>query len=177
MAEFVGVTHFVHLAYDSVYGVNSLKQQALMFDRIAIANLSVYLKDRKRFAERMRTTANDIDWLLEQEIIFEAEEPLRGIEVATSEESELYHILTHANWDLTTRMERKKRKTEKQKDKFINQAQLAGDVETRMLSLLLRQNCNLEAYPVASESLAPLPTEATKSEVVEIILKKLPYSR
>lgn len=174
MSEFIGVTHITNLSYWGVLGVDPFKQQALMFDKIAVANLRILLKNREIFRDGIETYFRDIDWLIEREIVVEAEKLLKEKQLVPSLEAELYHGLTHIQNELLTRMERRKRRTSKQRNKFINLAQAAGEDEARMLSLLIRQSCNLEAYPVSSKYPSVLAEQAVKSEVVEIILKKLP---
>lgn len=169
MSEFMGVTHLVNLMHQEVYGRDLLKQEALIFDKLVIANLRVFLGNRKTFKEYLK----DIDWLMEQEIVVGAEELLEGKQLVLSLESEIYHQLTHLQFELVKRLERRKRKKEKQKTNFISMTEKASDDEARWLSLLLRQSLNLEAYPVTTQNPVP-PVRSTKGDVVEIILKKLP---
>jgi len=174
MPGLIGVTHLINLSNWFVFGRNPLKQQALMFDKIAIANLYILLNNRKHFRKELNTYYRDIDWLLEREIVVEAEKLLDRRELVRTEVSDIYHELTHLQHELLKRMERQKRRSAKKQDEFINFSNETGETEARFLSLLIRQSLTLEAYPVISKYPTPLSTQANKSEVLEIVLKRLP---
>jgi hypothetical protein len=174
MSEFVGVTHFINLSQQTIYGGNPLKQQALMFDKIAIANLYVLLRNRREFIKELNTDFRDIDWLLEQGVVVEAEKLLEGKKLVRTVVSDLYHELTHLQHELLRQMEKKKRNTDKKRARFINFSAETGETEARFLSLLIRQSLNLEAYPIINKYPSPLVSQTNKSEVLEIVLKKLP---
>jgi hypothetical protein len=145
-----------------------------MFDKIAIASLYALLRNPGYFGEEIEVDFKDIDWLIEHGVVVEAEKLLEGKELITSPESEIFHGLTHLQNELLRRKEKKKRRTNRQKDEFLALAREAADSEARMLSILIRQSCNLEAYPVASKYPTVVAPQADKSEVLEIVLHKLP---
>src|SRR5882762_1525365 len=64
-AEFVGVTEGWLLPSDA------LKQQALMFDRLAVVYLSQALKSLRSGAHPRPELAAEIDWLVDQRLLYE----------------------------------------------------------------------------------------------------------
>jgi len=176
MRELVGVIHLTE-----VYDTASIKQEALLFDRIAVMDFqSTVPRMREQVHPRMDDYFDTLEWLFDEGIIFEPEK------VALDE-----NILANPDYQrfskLTTEYAAQIRKladlveqvTVEPEDEFIpvdaSPIFLGLQYYVRLNSILLREKKGIDAYPVIHRHLQSIDIpQATKSDVVQIVLNALP---
>lgn len=172
--EFIGVKSFNELIQASLEGQQILKREALLFDRIGFPALNRYTKNKMFLREGLRDNIRDFNWLHAKGIIFDADELLRSKPLIFTEESEFYHQAYHAHFDILQKMERKKRKTDKQRTEFLALTSQTFRIDSILTSINLRNNFELDAYPVYYESFILPELNTSNRNVVQIVLKSLP---
>ncbi|HEY9286167.1 MAG TPA: hypothetical protein VIP46_22135 [Pyrinomonadaceae bacterium] len=180
MREFIGVK--------SLIGVNdtaSIKQEALMFDRIAVPNYSVIAPMLRRGScPAMADYYDDLDWLFEEGIIFEPgniskDESVLAEEVLASEEYRNYSELMHEHASgmrrLADHIESLAGKSDEPVPVDITSFLLAPQYQVQCISLLLRKVKQVDAYPILPCYCHFIEGEhVKKKEVVQITLGTLP---
>jgi hypothetical protein len=163
----------------------SLKREALLFDRIAIPNLYALLSIANR---KPSYFAKELEWLIEKEIIFEPD-------VFSSDERLKSNRQFHKYFDLAEEasskamamalirmMEKEKNKTrdsENKDEEIDDELKLVlstySDYEARYASIYLRERFQMPAYPIILTWEDQLrKTKAQKSDVIQVVLKHLP---
>jgi hypothetical protein len=171
--EFVGVKSFQELLTASLEGDKILKREALLFDKIGIPAITGSVKDRT-FKDSFRDNWRDLKWLLNRGIVFDPIEMLRSKQLVITEEAEIYHQAYHEHFDILRKMERRPRRTSKQKDKFIALSTRTFRIDSLLMSTHLRHTCGLDAYPVFYQSSLFPELNVAAQDVVQIVLNALP---
>jgi hypothetical protein len=196
MREFVAVTHPIF-----AFNTGALKQQALMFHRIAVPTLSGVLSADHEDTKHIR---RNLEWLIEAGIVFEPaqskvkvsspdhettldllrEDGKRLIEVLFG-----FHMeeLEAARGDATKIAEvQKKIQVDRlnlafhgavfEADRLVGHVTSLATNLTRLFSIELREANQLDAYPILPDQSASLETNhrCTKHDVVKIVLAALP---
>jgi len=195
MRESVGVNSF----RDFISPV-LLKREALMFQRIAIPFWRTVIERFKQSLDEPPDLIKELEWLYEQEIVFEPEEILSDERILSDEEYKLYENLEDEILkkleplrselrflDQDLMMVEKdvpsgdlvyKLLVDKKNYLEANIKELwskAGDMEKRRLCVSLRKWRNIDAIPLASNTL-PLNIErqSSRSDVIQVVLNALP---
>ncbi len=177
MREFVGVKHLIGIP-DTAW----IKQEALMFDRVAVPDYHVVAPMlRKGSCPNVYDYYDDLDWLLEQGIIFEPEKvsPSEGLinnpEFQHCAKALLAH---HGEFSkLPGLLEKGVEGHEDAVSSAVNSFFLSNYYYVRYVALLLREMKQMDAYPIFTMPCGCSPIEetvASKKEVIEISLKSLP---
>lgn len=177
MPNLVGVISFTHL-----FNPQSIKRQALIFDQLAIPGCHVLEK-----AELLREMARDYEWLLDQGIIVDPGKPDRDLwwtvlsryandpvmrqlvqlEHGVKDTSEMAEVLAALGIAPETEAFR-------MYETFL-ELHWHSEFTLRPISTLLREQENMDAYPVFLVRPAYLNNApAGKDDVVEIVLNALP---
>lgn len=168
-----------------LYGGSSLKQAALIFDRIAVLGLNFALalvadpRAREALRLRPRPGFNDLLWLIEQGIIFDLETVLPDDAVIENAESKKYQDLRQEQLERMNSVFHDM--PDDRNDVFARLAQhtkhadKADEYLLRSLCVELRELCKMEAYPIMPDGISPFEqSNAPKSDVVQIVLHALP---
>jgi hypothetical protein len=177
MKEFVGVKHLIGVP-DTAF----IKQEALMFDRIAVVDYShIAPMLRESSCPAMYDYYDDLDWLLEQGIIFEPEEisPTKELKEDT-EYQECMKLFDKHLKEVNKLPELIKNGIKGREEEVASAGYsffLLNYYSVRRMTILLRAIKHMDAYPIFALpcGCSPFePTEASKNEAVEISLKALP---
>jgi len=177
MKEFIGVKHLM-----GVHDTATIKQEALMFDSIAVVHYSIFAPMlRKGSCPTMYNYYDDLDWLLEQGIIFEPENITPNDELLRDEEfqrcANLYDEHFNEFKKLPDLLEGGIDGNEEAAASAVSSLFLFNYYDVRRTAMLLREVRRIDAYPIFTMPCGCSPfesTEANKNEVVEISLKALP---
>ncbi len=183
--EFVGVKSM----FDAV-GPSSLKQDALMFKRIAIPDTLVSISELSRIAETfsghgkelLTTALSELEFLLEKGIVFEpkwldptaweGENSLDTMLIDNEQYKESRELeITNTNEGL--------RRREMNREEADGHMILAHFSRIRRICVQLRESDHLDAYPSLSPDLAMIYSslntqQSNKNDVVQIALNALP---
>jgi hypothetical protein len=162
-----------------------LKQEALIFNRIAVIGLNfgldVVSDPHAREALRLppKPELYDLLWLIEQGIVFDAEDVLPDSALIESEEFKRYENLqqeqlekmntvlsSHAvdRNDVFTRLAKRAQHADKAEEYYL-----------RSTCVQLRELCNIEAYPILWNELnVSEDSPAERSDLIQIVLKAIP---
>jgi hypothetical protein len=176
MNEFVGVKHLIGVP-DTAW----IKQEALMFDRVAVPDYHVIAPMlRKGSCPKVYDYYDDLDWLVDQGIIFEPEN------IAPSEallnNPEFQHcvkaLLEH-NAEFSKLPSLIENTTEGSEDAIssaLNSFLLTNYYHVRYVAFLLREMKQMDACPVFTFpcGCSPISGTANTNEVVEITIRALP---
>ena len=197
MREFIAVAHPIFLL-----DAGALKQQALMFDRIAIPTLS---DSHPANHEDIQDIRRDLEWLIEAGVVFEPT-PQSGVKISSAEHESVIDLLRDdgkriiellfgfsidemiaAKGDEKKSAEfLKKVQIDRLKsaflaavedpDRLVEQVISLSANLTRLFSIQLREADQLEAYPILPDQFTSLETDqcSTKHDVVRIALAALP---
>jgi hypothetical protein len=171
--EFIGVKSFQELITASVEGEQVLKREALIFDRIGISDLNHSKKDAE-YSEYLGRNKKDLNWLQAKGVVFDPEDELKDKLLVITEQTEFYHRAYHAYFDVLRDMERRKRKTTKQRTKFISHSTQTFRIDTMLATLNLRNTCGFDAYPVFYQSALFPEFDKPSHNVVQVVLNALP---
>lgn len=177
MKEFVGVKHLI-----GIPDTSWIKQEALMFDRVAVPSYHVVAPMlRKGSCPRVYDYYDDLDWLLEQGIIFEPENITPSEELQRRPEfQQCLKLLLEHNDEFSKLPALLENGFEGREDALASAVHsffLSNYYHVRYTALLLREMKHMDAYPVFTFPCGCSPVEngtAAKSDVVEITLKALP---
>ena len=175
MRKFVGVLSLFSQATD-------LKQEALIFDRIAIPEIEnlLYRVGEAINKGLLQPSPNnllpDLIWLIERGIVFQPSELVADerltlnadfrnyLELESYYENEMKRALLDTNDDIFTRLNRSDDYRWKAHEFFV-----------RRVSVQLRLLNNLDAYPILPTELSVIQeTPATRQEILQIVLTSLP---
>lgn len=178
MREFVGVTSLIDIIVASENKPCFLKQQALMFNRIAIPSLNAYLTEikKRQHYKQLPDYLAEVEWLLEEEIIFEPDYICAHQGLVSDDEYKIY------SEELSRRIERinestrgLRRNSKRYKQALVPNGIIGVQCETRLASIQLRELNKLDAYSVFHLPFEPLQKpQASKSEIIQITLGALP---
>jgi hypothetical protein len=175
--EFIGVKHLI-----GIDDTASIKQEALMFDRIAVLRYKTIAPMlRKGSCPTMSNYYDDLDWLLDQGIIFEPENIKPTEALLKDEEYQRCKNLLDENLSefskLPGLMEKGFEGKEEEAASAVHAFFMTNYYDVRHTTLLLREVRRMDAYPIFSMPCGCPPFEsetATKNDVIEISLKALP---
>lgn len=177
MKEFIGVKHLI-----GVDDTASIKQEALMFDRIAVLRYKMLAPMlRKGSCPAMSNYYDDLDWLLDEGIIFEPENITPTEDLLKNEEYQQCKSLLDKNLSefskLPDLMEKGFEGKEEETASAVHAFFMTNYYDVRHTTLLLREMKQMDAYPIFTMPCGCSPfisTETTKNDVIEISLKALP---
>lgn len=177
MREFVGVKHLIGVP-DTAW----IKQEALMFDRVAVADYHIVAPMlRKGACPRTYDYYDDLDWLLEQGIIFEPEKIAPTNELLNNPDYQKCVDDFNKHFEEFKKLPSLIESGIEGNEEAIGSAGssffLSNYYRIKEIAFLLREVKNMDAYPVFTLPCGCSPVEnpiATKNEVVEISLKTLP---
>jgi hypothetical protein len=163
--EFIGVKD-IFSSYDTAL----IKQDALMFDSIAIPAYSKMAPDlRSNDCQVMA----ELDWLSEEGLIFEPGWIPPTEKVLDNAEYQRYIELEDQCLREMRKLDALSRQTSHPLD--ANFVLHGFHVQVKRISLLLREVCHLDAYPILScNCQLTEESKATKKEIVQIALNALP---
>jgi len=181
MREFIGV-----LGVDSLEHFTSLKQESLIFNRIAIP-LIEYVLEETGLRKRNKVMADEIEWLIETGVVFDAEKYRNSKAIENDVEkyrksgtivfNEEYRRLTNLAQEQLLRLIDDSlgiAKITKDSD-FSEIFQSMFESMTRASSIKLRQLWAMDAYPILNRPINSAESARTnKSDLVQIILNYLP---
>ncbi len=186
MKEFVGVKPQLAVS------AGSLKRELLIFTRIALSHYASSLKRlREEPMESSQYLANELEWLVDNKIIFDPGYAGAEIELENEEHSEILTIIRNSQKDVTRnineiilRMTRAvvegkkgielKNYLDTRLDFVKKSIPLADEYIARLVSIQLRLLDSMDAYPILS-SLPHVPNASVqKTDIVRIVLDTLP---
>jgi hypothetical protein len=199
MQDLIAVNHFL-----TSLNIQTLKREALMFNRIAVSNLNEFLSMIKSLPIEHQLNFTDYEWLCEEGILFEAKHR-GGVEIASEEYQEVDTLAKrHAqaikqlmkehgfekipqldNDETMNLLEELKNCFGENVDGLIKLIEseefklnlvLASDYSVRGISIELRLLEGLDTYPMLLGSIPPAKQFQSTSvgDVVEITFKALP---
>jgi hypothetical protein len=173
---FIGVLHLTE-----GLGSTSIKQKALLFNRIAVLNFrSVVPRLREQVQPRKDDFFDTLEWLFEEGIIFEPEEIIPDEKILAMPEYQRFSDLTneYANKirELADLIEQGSKEP---KDEFIpvdvSPLILGLQYYVRLNSILLREMQGIDAYPVFHWNFQSIENpQSRKCEVVQLLLNAVP---
>jgi len=177
MNEFIGVKHLI-----GVHDTASIKQEALMFDRVAVLYYSSFAPMlRKGSCPAMGNYYDDMDWLFEQGIIFEPSEIEPNDELLEDKDFLQCMKSFFEHSDRFSKLpDLLKNGFEGNEDELKSAGYsffLLSYYDVRRTAMMLRAVNRMDAYPIFTMPCGCSPfegTTASKNEVVEISLKALP---
>ncbi|MDQ1557315.1 MAG: hypothetical protein QOD32_375 [Pyrinomonadaceae bacterium] len=176
MGELVGVIHLIE-----VYDTASIKQEALLFDRIAVLDFQAnVLRMREQVQPRMDDYFDTLEWLFDEGIIFEPEKIALDEKILANPDYQRFSKLTtEYAAQIRTLADWVEQGTVETEGDFISvdasPVFLGLQYYVRLKSLLLREKKGIDAYPVIHRHLQSINTpQATKTDVVQIVINALP---
>lgn len=188
MREFVGVKSPIRFARDP-----NIKQEALIFNRIAIPKLNVLLAADVESVDWINEISQIASWLVEQRIIFQPEACPAFQELADVEHERL--VLSRDR--ILEQLEESERLYNIKKlavmsappmtdDEFFTVFkphltdlarlnEVADDLNTRCISITLRCLNQMDAYPITTSNQYPTTqSDTNKNDVIYLVLNTLP---
>jgi hypothetical protein len=167
IAQFVGVANAWSMPSSAI------KQQALMFDRVAAVYLSHLLKSLKSRTEDDPVRAAEIEWLVEQEVVYE---PVFSPSIEKLNRNPQFARYLKEFVRLDKKMERMPvHGSVRNAVEYLSSSVRCFDLVLRLMSLQLRESKGIQAVPLVSgvETMSSL-FEDGKQHVAEIVLNRIP---
>jgi hypothetical protein len=171
MREFVGVKSLI-----GVYDTACIKQEALMFRRIAVPGYTTIAPLlREGSCPAMADYYDDLDWLFEQGIIYQPEVLEPNENILRNEEYKQYSNLDEECLTATLELIERSKRTHEPQDAAV--VSLWFQFQQMRTSFLLRELKQIDAYPILPCAciLNLIKKNHTfKTDVVQITLRALP---
>jgi hypothetical protein len=174
--EFVGVTGLLDVIVATHYKPAFLKQQALMFSRIALPAHTLCMTEIRKKDKQLPDYLAEVEWLIEQGIAFEPDYVFRKPELMSDAEYRAYYERAEEQYARVDELTRGlRRNSKKYKEVFIGHGVLAAQCHTRLASIQLREVNGMDAHSVFQLPFEPLGAfRESKGEVVKLTLHTLP---
>lgn len=176
MRELVGVVELIE-----IHDTASIKQEALLFDRIAALRFSSTVSMmREQVHPRMDDYFDTLEWLFNEGIIFEPEQIALDEDASANHDYKQFLTLSQEYAaSIRNLADEVERGIVEPEEEFIpvdvSPLLLALQHNVRFHSVLLRDKKGLDAHPIIHRNLQSTEyPQATKSDIIQIALNSLP---
>lgn len=190
MKDFIGVESWLSIGATP----SPLKREALIFHEIAIPFLGDFLRILEHARLLPDDSINEIQWLLEQRVIYEPKNELDDERLQACDEFQAYSQLESK---LRDELEEYKEQgglstflrifntaykdipvpeqLRRELHDFAFRLVTTTETRSRLVAIQLRELQKLDAFPVLHSGINPLPiSKADKSDIVQIVINALP---
>jgi hypothetical protein len=161
MTEIIGVKSVLK-SFTS--GVEGLKRDLLLFDKIAIDKIERLIRQYRR--KKPTDLVRELRWLYEQELVISGPDLFdSSIREDVSLKQEFQSIK-----ELESQVAKSNTKTPHQ----IGRALYVLELHARIASMILNRDPHMEAYPLLAVHLSDGPRPSKKRDVLEVLINQLP---